>query len=83
MNLEPDRIFTAISRGTVAVINNDYKYIQYLGTNRQELYRYRTDPGEEQNLVTSDGAIARQMRVELLNKLHTVNQRGLPVPQNN
>lgn len=83
MNLEPDRIFTSISKGTLAVINNDYKYIEYLGTHRQELYRYRTDPSEEHNLVTSDGAIAEQMRAELLKKLHTVNQPYSSVAENN
>jgi arylsulfatase A-like enzyme len=73
MNFETSSTFEPITRGTVAVIDDEFKYIWRLGTPEAFLYRYRTDPLEKQNLVTSDPAIASRMRDLLAKKLQEVN----------
>ena len=75
MNLEANSIFMPITQGTVAVIDNDFKYVDQLGTHEGSLYRYRTDPQEEQNLVESDPTVAARMKDLLENKLKEINGR--------
>jgi arylsulfatase A-like enzyme len=76
MNLEPNRVFDPISKGTVAVMDEEYKYVNQLGSQREELYRYVTDGWEEHNLIASEPAVAKRLRDVLLNKLAEVNQRA-------
>jgi arylsulfatase A-like enzyme len=78
MNLELNSIYEPISRGTAAVIDEDFKYIERLETHQASLYRYRTDPIEAHNLVESEPAIASRMSELLANKLREVNRRALP-----
>jgi arylsulfatase A-like enzyme len=78
MNLEKSSIFEPIAKGTIAVIDQNYKYIEQLGTHNISLYRYRTDPFERQDLVQSEPAIAASMRDLLANKLREVNSRTIP-----
>jgi len=80
MNLEKNSIFESITRGVIAVIDDDFKYIQRLETHEALLYRYKTDPGEEQNLARSEPAIAARLRDVLANKLREVNSRTIPDP---
>jgi arylsulfatase A-like enzyme len=75
MNLEPNSTFTRITQGTVAIIDDDFKYIDRLETQEGSLYRYRTDPHEENNLVASEPAVAARMKTLLENKLREVNGR--------
>lgn len=75
MNLEPNRIFDPITKGTVAVMDNEYKFVRYLDSNREQLYRYRTDSGEERDLVQSEPEVAARMRKVLLDKLEEVNRK--------
>ena len=39
MNLEPNSTFGPITQGTVAVIDNEFKYIDRLGTQEVSLYQ--------------------------------------------
>jgi arylsulfatase A-like enzyme len=80
MNLDPDSTFTSITRGTIAVIDDDFKYVAQLGTNQSALYRYKTDPQEEQNLVESDPAVVARMKAWLVEKLGEVNAPATPHP---
>jgi arylsulfatase A-like enzyme len=80
MNLERNSIFEPITQGTVAVIDEDFKYIEQLGTHDVSLYRYRTDPLENQNLIESEPAVASRMSDLLAKKLREVNSQALPRP---
>jgi arylsulfatase A-like enzyme len=80
MNLERSSTFEPITRGTLAVIDNDFKYIDRLGSQEVSLYRYRTDPLEEQNLVESEPAIAARMKALLADKLKEANDRVISKP---
>ena len=77
MNLEPGRVFDPISKGTVAIVNDQFKYITRLGPESEPgtLYRYRTDPSEEHDLAQSAPETAKQMNDALLSKLGEINER--------
>lgn len=79
MALGPDRIFDPITKGTLAVIDNDFKYVRYLESGKEQLFRYKTDTDEEHNLVQSDPEVTQRMRSILLDKLQEVNRRPSPV----
>jgi arylsulfatase A-like enzyme len=74
MNLEPARTFGSIAKGTVAVMDDQYKYVLRLDQQQEALYRYRKDRQEQDNLVASDPAVRNRMHDVLLEKLHQVNQ---------
>jgi arylsulfatase A-like enzyme len=80
MNLETSSTFEPITRGTLAVIDNDFKYIDRLRSQEVSLYRYRTDPLEQQNLVESEPAVAARMKALLADQLKEVNDRVFPKP---
>jgi arylsulfatase A-like enzyme len=80
MNLEPNSTFEPITQGTLAVFDSDFKYIDRLGTGEVSLYRYRTDPLDEQNLAQSEPAVAARMKASLAHALKEVNDRGIPKP---
>jgi arylsulfatase A-like enzyme len=73
MNMEPNSTFAPVSKGTVAVIDDNFKFIENLGTHDDELYRYRADLGDQKNLLDSEPLVATQMRALLANKLKQVN----------
>jgi arylsulfatase A-like enzyme len=75
MNLEPNRIFDPVTKGTVAVMDSDFKFVRSLESGKDQLYRYRTDQNEERNLVQSEPEVAGRMRKVLLDKINEVNQR--------
>jgi arylsulfatase A-like enzyme len=76
MNLEPDRTFGAISKGTLAVMDDDFKYIIRLDSLQESLYRYKSDRFEETNLMASEPEAARRLHDVLLAKLREINQRS-------
>jgi len=80
MNLEPNRIFDPITTGTVAVMDNEYKFVRYLASDKEQLYRYRTDNNEEHDLIQSEPEAAARMRKVLLDRIEEVNRqfRGKP-----
>lgn len=75
MNLEPARIFDPISKGTVAVRDETFKYVIRLALHEESLYRYKEDLLEEHNLIASDPDVAARLRDVLFSKLNQVNQR--------
>jgi len=74
MNLEPSRIFGPISKGTVVVMDSEYKYLLRLDQQQEALYHYRSDRHEEDNLVASNPEVRNRLRDVLLTKLNQVNQ---------
>jgi arylsulfatase A-like enzyme len=74
MNLEPNSIFRPITKGTVAVLDSDFKFVRYLKSGEEQLYRYKSDAGEEHNLIHSEPEVAERMRQLLLQRIKEVNQ---------
>jgi arylsulfatase A-like enzyme len=74
MNLEPCSIFGSISKGTVAVMDDEYKYVFRLDPQQEALYRYRSDRDEADNLVASKSEVRNRLRDVLLKELNEVNQ---------
>jgi arylsulfatase A-like enzyme len=79
MSLETNSMFRPITKGTVAVIDDNWKFIERLGTGNASLYHYRTDPFEKDDVLSSQPAIAAQMRELLASKLREVNSRTSPL----
>lgn len=73
MNLEPNRVFDPITKGTIAVMDDEFKYVDYLQFHRESLYRYRSDTIEEHDLISSEPEVAGRMRKVLMEKLNAVN----------
>jgi arylsulfatase A-like enzyme len=75
MNLEPNSTFASITKGTVAVVDNKFKFVRDLKSGQEQLYSYRTDEGEEHDLVNSKPEVVQRMRKVLLDKLEGVNRQ--------
>jgi arylsulfatase A-like enzyme len=80
MNLEPDRVFGPISKGTVAVMDDDFKYVLRLDSHQELLYRYKADQLEEHDLMASEPDVARLLHDVLMAKLQEVNTRSKRQP---
>jgi arylsulfatase A-like enzyme len=78
MALERNSTFAPITKGTFAVIDNEFKYVNYLGGTGEALYRYRVDEFEDDNLAKTEPEVAGRMRDLLLNTLKEVNQHSIP-----
>src|SRR5208282_772131 len=78
MSFERNRELDPITKGTVAMIDDQFKYVRYLGTSKEELYRYKTDENEQHNLVGSEPETSKRMRGLLLKTLDGVNDREIP-----
>ncbi len=79
MDLERNSVFKAVSAGTFAVIDEEFKYIYDSEKGRESLYNYKTDNAEHQDLSRSDPATASRLRNALLGKLRAVNEGYLPL----
>jgi len=77
MNLQRNRIFDPITKGTIAVIDKDFKFVRYLESGQELLFRFKTDPGELHNLADSEPEVAKRMRDVLLNKIQEVNRKPI------
>jgi hypothetical protein len=75
MVLEADSSFSPITRGTLAIVDDNFKYVIHLDTQEQELYRYKTDPSEENNLVGSEPDVAKRMHDLLIARLKKANEQ--------
>jgi len=68
-----------ISKGTIALINDQYKMIHYFGydgiESEYELFNLENDPEELENLYSAKKTVASAMQNELLVKLDEVNQQ--------
>ena len=78
MNLESNSAFQPITHGTIAILDEEFKYIKQLGTQDRSLYRYKTDPSEEQNLINDDPGVARRMENLMTQRLREVNRQVVP-----
>jgi arylsulfatase A-like enzyme len=74
MNLEHNRVFDPITKGTVAVMDDEFKYVSYLDLHQEALYRYKSDPQEEHELSGVEPEVTQRLRKVLLDKLKGVNQ---------
>jgi len=76
MNLEPNGVFDPISKGTLAVMDDEFKYVTRLDAKQEEaIYRYKTDRLEQFNLIASEPDAAKRLHEVLVNKLKEVNAR--------
>jgi arylsulfatase A-like enzyme len=80
MNLEPNSSFDPISKGTLATVDNEFKYIISLEQRQGALYRYKTDEFEDHNLIESEPEVAERMRTVSLARLKDANDRFTPKP---
>lgn len=80
MNLEPDRVFNTISKGTLAVMDNEFKYVIHLDSQQEFLYRYKADRSEEHNLIADEPAAAKRLHNELFARLKEVNEHSAIKP---
>jgi len=78
MNFEREKTFEPITNGTVAVIDNEFKYEHRLNSAQDSLYRYTIDPLEDHDLIESEPGVAKRMREMVLNKLKEINERTFP-----
>jgi arylsulfatase A-like enzyme len=74
MNLEQSRIFDPITKGTIAVMDDQFKYVNYLDRHQEALYRYKSDLQEEHDLSSSEPEVTKRLRDVLLGQLKVVNQ---------
>ncbi len=80
MNLEPDRVFSPISKGTLAVMDAEFKYVIHLDNQQEFLYRYKADRSDEHNLITDEPAAAKRLHNILFARLKEVNERSAIKP---
>jgi len=77
MNLETQRMFDPVVKGTVAVMDGEFALLSYLDSGKEELYRYNVDSSEENDLIGSNHDVADRMRGVLSSKLKEVNNGRL------
>lgn len=65
-----------------AILDGDWKLIEFYHGPRQELYNLRNDPGETRNLAASQQAVAKRLSLALHQWLRKVDAR-LPQPNPN
>lgn len=75
MVLEPDSVFHPISKGILAAMDEEFKYVLHLDSQQQALYGYKTDHSEEHDLTQSDPEVAKRMHDLLLTKVGEANER--------
>ncbi len=73
MALEEDRTDAKISRGTLAIMDDEFKYILSLDTGAQDLYRYNQDEVEQNDLLGSESGVGQHMRAQLLKQIGGIN----------
>jgi arylsulfatase A-like enzyme len=75
MSLESANTFHAISSGTLAMMDDEFKYVINLDTQEQALYLYKTDLSEENNLMESNPDVAKSMHDLLIARLKKANEQ--------
>ena len=71
MNLERDRSWGAITKGTLAVFDRDFRLVRHLDSEKQSLYRCRDT--SENNVIDSEPEAAARLQGVLAGKLKEVN----------
>jgi arylsulfatase A-like enzyme len=64
-----------ITKGTIAVWEDDYKLIYYLDENKSLLFNLKDDPGELKNLFNEKKDIGQQLLSLIQNNLKKANER--------
>lgn len=85
MNFEQNSCFTELNTGSVAMIEDHWKYVHYMGPIHypmmpnlvDSLYDLTADPGENSNLITKQHVIAAKMLAAIKEQLRI---HGKPVP---
>jgi arylsulfatase A-like enzyme len=82
MDFEQSPRFGRLATGTIAVIEEEWKYIHYVGYKNTEhfedaLYNLKTDPDENNNLAALQPVIAARMRAAIQEQL---GSHGGPIP---
>jgi arylsulfatase A-like enzyme len=74
MQIETSPRSGPIARGTVAVLDGNWKYVRYLQDGREELFDLSRDPLEANNLARTDADIAARLG-EMIRQRLTQDQR--------
>lgn len=61
MNLDGNRVGGAITKGSVAAYDEGYKYVRYLGANREELFNLRLDRHEAHDVAGAEKQRLRKL----------------------
>jgi arylsulfatase A-like enzyme len=69
MDLEGNRFSKPLSKGAVAVILGEYKYIHRIGSKRGELYNLSRDPGERDDIAGTEAGVVEKMKGLIAEKL--------------
>lgn len=77
MALDSDGIFRPVAKGTLAVLDEEFKYQIHLDTQEEALYRYRDDRLEENNLVSSNPDVAKRMRDLLMAQIRNADRQSV------
>jgi arylsulfatase A-like enzyme len=82
LDAKANPVHRPLTKGTVAMIGDQYKLIHYLGypgyDGEYELFDLKNDPEEQRNLYPTERVIAADMQHELERKLGEVNEPFLP-----
>lgn len=72
-----------ITKGTIAVWQDDYKLIHYLDNGKSLLFNLRKDPDELTNLFNEDPLIGQRLLVFIKDNIKEVNEKILAEKQKN
>ncbi|MBI4707259.1 MAG: sulfatase-like hydrolase/transferase [Candidatus Omnitrophica bacterium] len=65
----------SISRGSIAVIDGDYKYFKILEDEKAMLFNLKNDPNETNNIIGNEHVIAQRLQQMLNDNLEKANAR--------
>jgi arylsulfatase A-like enzyme len=74
MNLESSSSFHAISQGNIAVLDDEFKLVHDIHSQKESLYRYKKDYQEKNNVLQAQPKEAQRLRTVLQEKLVSVNE---------
>lgn len=64
-----------IKKGTIAIWEDDYKLIHYLGDNKSLLFNLSQDPGELNNIFDKEPTVGRKLLIIIRDELKKANDR--------
>jgi hypothetical protein len=73
MNLESAPISAPIAKGTLAIMDREYRFVKNLESGKEALYRYKTETGEGTDIIESEPVVASRLRSALQTTLKKVN----------
>ncbi|NOZ69116.1 MAG: sulfatase-like hydrolase/transferase [Deferribacteres bacterium] len=75
MSLERNRVRDPITKGTIAIWEDDYKLVYYLDDKKTLLFNLKQDPGETNNLADRETEISRRLLRVIQSDLETANRK--------